>query len=356
MALSVVLRSLGLALVAVALPAAALPAAAAPAASARQQLSGQVLDPAGRPVPSALVSVRGHVGLAVTDVEGRFLLDLPGIPLAVLVVSAPGFVTREVEAAGDRRIVLEPVPVYEAAFVTPARDGVVSEQEVPVQAFPTRLGLGLSARQWTVLRDGEGARPARSVSGTTLNMLDAGGQVRLGQFLVGLATSRVKTKIDVGGLLVQPEPQPSVEETVISLSAGPVFGDAAFEWSPSLVWTGLYTQASNAGVPWTGTALDFSQNRQGLGVGLDAGTVLFGATLRAGASYAVLQSVGMPAAPYAVTEFKPATVQATLALPLQSSLDLELVAMRRFGASSALSEAVQDYRIGVAYRPDRGGR
>ena len=346
----------GCLLAALMVPMSASVALAAPSAERRVQVVGQVVDVAGRPVASALVSLRGSVGLVVTDAEGKFALDQPAGGGGMLVISAPGFVTRELEGSAGGRIVLEAVPVYEAAFGTPARDAGLPAAEAPVQAFPTRLGVGLAVRQWAVLRDGEGVRPARAVTGTSLNLLDAGGQVRLGQFLVGLSTSRVKTKIDVGGLLVQPEPQPSVEETVVSLSAGPVFGDAVFEWSPSLVWTGLYTQVSNAGTPWTGTALDFAQNRQGLGLALDAGTVLFGATLRAGVGYMPLQSVSMPSAPYGVSDFRPVSLQATLALPLQSSLDLELFTVRRFAASPALSEAVQDYRLGVAYRPDRGGR
>ncbi|MEB3203135.1 MAG: carboxypeptidase regulatory-like domain-containing protein, partial [Candidatus Sericytochromatia bacterium] len=223
----------GLVLAALAVPASASGAWAAPAAASRVQVVGQVVDVAGRPVASALVSLRGSVGLVVTDAEGRFALDQPAGVAAMLVVSAPGFVTREIEGSVGGRIVLESVPVYEVAFSTPARDAAVAASEAPAQAFPTRLGVGLAVRQWTVLRDGEGGRPARAVTGTSLNLLDANGQVRLGQFLVGLSTSRVKTKIEVGGLLVQPEPQPSVEETVVSLSAGPVFGDAAFEWSPS---------------------------------------------------------------------------------------------------------------------------
>ncbi|MEB3299285.1 MAG: carboxypeptidase-like regulatory domain-containing protein [Candidatus Sericytochromatia bacterium] len=332
-----------------------LSAAAAVIRQLPSAIAGEVVDAVGRPVPSALVSLRGRVGLAVTDDSGRFTLE-GSDGVVVLVVSAPGYVTREVGRDAAARIVLEPLPVYEAAFVTPARGSETAAGEQPVQAFPSRISLGLSARQWMVAREPDGDRPGRVASGLILNMLDATGQFRAGNFLVGVSTSRVKGKLTVGGLLTQPDPQPTVEESTFVVSAGPVFGDASFEWVPSLVWTGLTTQVSNANTPWTGTPLDYAQNRQGLGLGLDAGTVLFGATLRAGLSYTPLQSVQMPAAPYEVTDFQPGTLHATLALPMASGLDLEVQTSRRFGSSKNLAEAVQDFRVGVAYRPDRGGR
>ncbi len=75
-----------------------LAGAVAPGSSVNQgsPVTGVVRDAAGQPLPGVSVSLKGTGTGTITDVDGRFTIDVSGVPLPVLVFSYIGFEGQEV--------------------------------------------------------------------------------------------------------------------------------------------------------------------------------------------------------------------------------------------------------------------
>lgn len=68
---------------------------------------GHVKEISGKPIPGATILVKGSGVGTVTDANGKFVILLP--PNSVLVISMPGYITKEVklEDLRDGEIILE---------------------------------------------------------------------------------------------------------------------------------------------------------------------------------------------------------------------------------------------------------
>ena len=73
---------------------------------ARFKVSGVVKDSKGEPIIGATVTVKGTAGGVLTDIDGRFEIELPD-KNAVLVISYLGFNTTEVKVAGRKSVNVE---------------------------------------------------------------------------------------------------------------------------------------------------------------------------------------------------------------------------------------------------------
>ncbi|HRG44501.1 MAG TPA: TonB-dependent receptor plug domain-containing protein, partial [Saprospiraceae bacterium] len=69
------------------------------------KVKGEVTEGDGTPIVGVTVQIKGSNQGTVTDVDGRFTLDVP--EGSILVFSSVGFITREIPATVDMRIVLE---------------------------------------------------------------------------------------------------------------------------------------------------------------------------------------------------------------------------------------------------------
>lgn len=91
---------------------------------AAELVAGRVVDPAGRPVPRALVRAIDTGGRTVAEVfttpDGTFRLDL-GIETCTLEASLTGFTTASVQCARDATLALGLAPLQEAVVVTANR-------------------------------------------------------------------------------------------------------------------------------------------------------------------------------------------------------------------------------------------
>lgn len=98
-------------------------------------LTGNVTDATGLPLPGALVTVAGSERVAVTDEHGRFTLASVANG-AVLTVSLPGFVSKELRVPSDRAdtvsVVLAVAGLREAVAVRAATPDVATQGVVPV--------------------------------------------------------------------------------------------------------------------------------------------------------------------------------------------------------------------------------
>lgn len=77
-------------------------------AVAEPQISGQILDPGGQPLPGARIALKGTPELAESDPKGNFALSVPSAPVANgLVISYAGYGTVETAAVPGDSIVVQ---------------------------------------------------------------------------------------------------------------------------------------------------------------------------------------------------------------------------------------------------------
>lgn len=118
-----------------------------------EKISGQVLDETGQPLPGATIQVKGTVEGALTDLDGRFTLDVQSN--SVLVISYVGFISQEVlvgteteflitlkldvESLGE--VVIVGYGVQKKINVTGSVETVESEELVRQPVFQTSQAL-----------------------------------------------------------------------------------------------------------------------------------------------------------------------------------------------------------------------
>ncbi|WP_424961816.1 TonB-dependent receptor [Ekhidna sp.] len=96
-----------------------------------QGVTGTVTDDAGEGLPGATVLVKGTQNGAITDVDGKFTLNVPEGTL--LVVSFMGFESQEATASNDMEITLQPgTSILAEVVITSNVIDVVKTRETPV--------------------------------------------------------------------------------------------------------------------------------------------------------------------------------------------------------------------------------
>lgn len=324
-------------------PALATPLVLAEPAMAQTRLTGRVLGEGGQPLSQVFVQQQGSLATTFTDDQGRFTLALDPNGRKTLELSAVGYQSRIVttEAAGARAITLELIPTYQPSYAP-----VVPERIAPeIPLMDTQVGLAYRLRNLTVAHQGQ------RVEGSVDNELYAQGQLRRGSALFGLEAFRFKAPTTV------PNTQPSSplarpEVTDVKLRGGLAFGTAAWEVAPSLALFQENVTPNNGGIPYTGTLLDFSQTRRGLGLSVPAIVSLGRIELLGEAAYFPWTWVTLDGAPYSVGSSNRVDLRWGVGYRVTPVVRADLSVTRHMwrGGFEQTSDVLG---LGLTYRPER---
>jgi len=124
-------------------------------AADQQQLkiSGTVLNELGDPLAGATIQIEGTMTGAISDVDGKFSVDVPDLN-AILVVSFVGYVTQRIPAAGRSTINISMVPTEEML------------QEVVVTGYGTQRRTTITGAVSVVKGDEVAKAPVSNLSNT----------------------------------------------------------------------------------------------------------------------------------------------------------------------------------------------
>lgn len=251
-----------------------------------------------------------------------------------------------------------------------------SYQEVAPPAPPAILRpldtqVGLSYR----LQNRKTSLSGATVGGVGDDLFDLAGRARLGDWLVGASFWRIKTPIQVAGLSGTRNPALSPETTELRVRAGRVFlgGQGLFglpldvEAGLGLAFSSFQSDPNSTGIPFTGTPLDFSHYRRGLGLELPWAVAFGSVGLEGRLGYFPAMGGRLDKAPYAFQgnslNYLEAAAEARirlfagLDLAIGTSLanwatKIDLVGLPGQDFTDLAATAV----IGLVYRPERVGR
>lgn len=316
-----------------------VPAYAAPA---EPSVSGKVLNAQGMPLANVFVQQQGGIASAISDERGSFTLKLDPNGRMALVYSAVGYVTAEVPAGQAGTVILQPVPSYRPAFV------MVQSVATPVETrlFDTGLSLSYGVRQQQTTYSN------RNVEGWANNEIQGEARYRVGDVALGLKGFRNKVPVTISGLATQPASLPTVETSQVNASLGYAFTAFAHEIMPQLVYSNYFVAPSNAGTPWTGTPLDYTQTRQALGVALDVGHRM-GPWDLIGNGVWLPYTISLTGAPYTLENVGWNELGLTIGYNAAPGLRLDLSYRRQFAAGTSYGDWANIYGLGISYHPER---
>ena len=247
-------------------------------------LKARVVDPQGRPIANATISILGRTGEAITDKDGRFTWQPdPPTPFEILVIDAAGTYSKPIliealDPAAELVITVAPI-LSESVTV---QGSAPSIESTPGAATSSLSGRDVAVRQPTNLM-----QAIENVAGVS--------QVSEGQAAVpairGLARGR--TLILVDGARVSSERRAGASATFldpsliegVDVSRGPgsvAYGSDAFggvisvrtkRVMPGSPWAFQFSGTAGTGVPEQRGAIEIAK-------GLPAGGVLFAAHVR----------------------------------------------------------------------------
>ena len=117
-----------------------------------EKVSGVVLDPSGKPIPGATVTLKGTTLGTVTNMDGEFFLNVPQSK-KILVVSFVGYEAQEVSVEGGDKITVV------------LKENIVGIDEVLVVAYGTAKKESLTGAVSQINAGAIESRPVSSVSG-----------------------------------------------------------------------------------------------------------------------------------------------------------------------------------------------
>lgn len=317
-----------------------MPAYAAPA---EPRLNGRVLNSQGVPLSNVFIQQQGGIASAISDERGNFVLKLDPTGQMVLVYSAVGYLNAEVSVGQAGSVILQPIPSYRPTFV------LVQSAAAPVESrlFDTSLSLSYGVRnQLTTFNQ------RNNVDGWANNEIQGDARYRVGDVALGLKGFRNKVPVTVTGLATQPTSVPTVETSQVNLSLGYAFQAFAHEFLPQLVYSNYFVAPSNAGTPWTGTPLDYTQTRQGLGLALDVGHSI-GAFDFIGNAAWLPYSISLTGAPYAVDNVGWNELGLLIGYNASPGLRIDLSYRRQFSSGTNYGDWANVYGLGLSYHPER---
>ncbi len=316
-----------------------VPALARPA-HAEQTVSGQVLDPQGRPLANVFVRQEGAIVAGFTDANGRYSLVLAPGASPVLVFSAEGYQIDRLPVAAATKVSLKPVETY-----LPQYRPLLSTL-APAPASPPLDSQLLLAYQ-------AGAFDARfagnRLSATLDNQLALSGQLRLDAWLLGASFERFKASMALPSLPSTDAAAP--EESSTRLRVGYPLGGATWEVAPSLAFMSTHVAAAN--LPLSGTPYDYAHERRGLGLELPFTWVLGDRLdLLATAAYFPALSFSATRAPYPVSGTSLWEAGLGLGYAFAPKLRLDLRYRHQSGGGD-LALTRDELSLGVTFRPER---
>ncbi len=319
-----------------------------------QDCSGVVVGPEGQPVADVFIQQAGSLACAVTDPRGSFRLRLDATGKAAVVVSAPGFQTREVPLAEAARIQLAAMPTYRPVSPVPVGSDTAVAPVAPRPLFGDRIAFTTRARhiqQNTTLSDGV----TRSLSGWAMPEAGADLRLSLGDVFLVAEASRFKASANLAGLTTQPATQPAIEWSEYNLGAAWPICLLGVETLGLVGISNQYVSPTMANMGLTGTIHDHSQTRSGLLLGIEGGHRHADWTLTGSFRFVPLSLFTSPTAPVTVDGLRWAQLGVSASRPISRELDVELTLARQFGsAGTVLGEAATSMGAGLVYRPGRG--
>ncbi len=240
---------------------------------------------------------------------------------------------------------MRPAPPVVMALAV-ALVGGVATPALAEDAFDTQIGLDYRVRYQATAARG------RSVEGWANNELALDARLRADDVVVGLSGFRNKVPLVITALPSQPTPQPAVESSRWDVSLGYAFDLVLLTVLPRVSYTFAYTVPGSA-IPWTGTPLDFSQTRQGPGVGVEiaAGMAPFDVIGRV----STVPSLGttLSGAPYEVEPVVASEVGVRFGYRLFPGLRASVDLARQWATGKDQAEWANVGSFGLTYYPEQ---
>lgn len=193
------------------------------------------------------------------------------------------------------------------------------------------------------------------VEGWVDNELSGHGQLRVGNWLYGLSAWRYRAPMILSSLPVDQSNVSSAEVSQISLHAGYSLIWQALEIVPSLFLTQLHASSNGQGIPYSGTPLDWTQDRRGIGLSLPVALQLPGPIEIVGSlSWLPKSDLHLEKAPYSLTDTSFLEERIGLGIRITPTLRGELT-YTRYLWQGGLNEDSDVFGFGIAYRPERAG-
>ncbi|MBI6547119.1 MAG: hypothetical protein HY692_10020 [Cyanobacteria bacterium NC_groundwater_1444_Ag_S-0.65um_54_12] len=228
--------------------------------------------------------------------------------------------------------------------------------------FDTQVSLGYHWRNQAILLG------TAKVEGTADNEMGVAGQFRSERWLLGGSFWRMKAPVAVSGLPANYNPALSPEINEVRLRAGRIWSGNNWEIAPGLALLGQEITPNSGGIPYTGTPLDFTHYRRGIGIELPAGVSFFERMeLQSRFGFFPLVSARLDKAPYALRDHSLTLLEAHAALRYSflPGLDGELAITLAswLGTVDLPAKRDQSFRdfsstfaLSLLYRPQRVAR
>jgi hypothetical protein len=312
-------------------------------AEAQSRVTGKVVGEKGQPLSQVFVQQQGSLATTFSDDQGRFTLTVDPNGRRSIELSAVGYLSKVVslDALSARPVQLEVLPTYQPTYAP-----VLPERlSTPTPLMDTQVGFSYQ------LRDLRLAHRGQAVKGWIDNELAAHGQLRAGNALLGLEGSRYKVPMTL------PNTQTSTkvatpEGTDMKLHGGLVFGNSAWEVAPSLSVFQQNLTAGNSDIPYSGTLMDFTQTRRGVGLAVPGIIALGRVEVLGEAAWYPWTTLTLEGAPYTVASSNRLDLKLGVGYRVQPSIRAELTFARQ-AWRGGFQETSDVWGLGITYRPER---
>ncbi len=312
-------------------------------ADAQTRTAGRVVGEKGQPLSQVFVQQQGSLATAFTDEQGRFTIVLDANGRRAVELSAVGYQSKIVPVdALNRPVQLELIPTYQPTY-TP----VVPERVTPrIPLMDTQVGI---AYQLQNLRLSQGSQ---AVEGWIDNALFGHGQLRAGNALIGLEASRYKVPMTLPNTTTSSSVA-TPEVTDVKLRGGLVFSNPIMEIAPSLSVFQQNVTAGNSGVPYSGTVLDFTHTRRGVGLVIPGIVSLGRFELLGEGAWYPWTTTTLQNAPYGVGSPQRVDLKAGIGFRVTPVVRAELSYATQRWSNGGFQETSDIWGLGVTYRPER---
>jgi hypothetical protein len=313
-------------------------------AEAQTRISGRVVGEKGQALTKVFVQQQGSLATAFTDDLGRFTLTLDPNGQRSIEISAVGYQSKivPVDSLAARPVKLELIPTYQPTYapVLPAR---VSPTIPPLD---TQVGVAYQLHNPRLSQAGQ------AVEGWVDNALSGHGQLRRGDVLIGLEGSRYKAPLDLPNSPTTASVA-SPEVTDVKIRGGMAFGNSMIEVGPSLSVFQTNVTPGNNGVPYSGTLMDYTHTRRGIGLAVPGIVTLGRVELLGEGAYYPWTSTTLEGAPAPITSGQRFDLKLGVGYRVTPTVRAELTFANQLWRRGDFREDTTIWGLGVTYRPER---
>ncbi len=313
-------------------------------AEAQTKVTGRIVGEKGQALSKVFVQQQGSLATAFTDDQGRFTLSLDANGQRSIEISAVGYQSKVVAVDGlaARPVKLDPIPTYQPTYAP-----VLPSRVAPsIPPLDTQVGLSYQLHNPRLTQGGQ------AVEGWVDNALAGHGQLRRGDVLVGLEASRYKAPMDLPNTPTTASVA-TPEVTEVKIRGGMAFGNATWEVGPSLSVFQTNVTPNNNGVPYSGTLMDYTHTRRGIGLAVPAIFTLGRVELLGEGAYYPWTSTTLEGAPAPITSGQRADLKLGVGYRVMPTLRAELTFTNQLWRRGDFREDTTIWGLGVTYRPER---